>query len=196
MTGLFFGSFNPIHNGHLNIAHYLLDRGYCEEIWFIISPRNPFKQDVSLLPEEKRFEIVRAAIRNEKNIKACDIEFSMPRPSYTIDSLKRFNELYPDKKFALIMGADNLKDFHLWKEYQTIAENYRILVYPRPGINITHITYPDVIHVDAPLSTLSSTEIREKIKQGEAIATDVPAAAAELIKAAYHETINQHYLEE
>lgn len=192
MIGLFFGSFNPIHNGHLAIARYLIDNGYCEEVWFVVSPMNPFKQDRSLLEESRRLDIVRAAIAGEPCMKACDIEFGMPRPSYTVDTLCKLSEEYKDKikqgektGFALIIGGDNLRDFHLWKDYQKIAANHRIFVYPRPGIDVSGVNFPNVVLVQAPLFPVSSTEIREKVRKGEDIAPFVAEGTLTAICEAY-----------
>lgn len=185
MTGLFFGSFNPVHNGHLAIARYLLDNRYCREIWFVVSPRNPLKQNKFLQDEEKRLEIVRAAIGGDARMRSCDVEFAMPRPSYTVDTLQKLGEDYPGKQFALIIGGDNLRDFHLWRNHDLIAERYRILVYPRPGIVTPATTWANVSLADAPLSEISSTEIRETIKQGGDISPCVPIEALPLIQKYY-----------
>lgn len=181
MTGLFFGSFNPIHNGHLAIARYLLDNGYCREIWFVISPRNPLKEDTTLLPEALRLQMVEAAIADDPRMKACDIEFSMPRPSYTIDTLKKISSAWEGMDFALIIGGDNLRDFTLWKDYHTIAAEYDIFVYPRPGVNVPGTDYHRLKLVDAPLSGISSTEIRHRIATGQDIREYVPHEALDLI---------------
>lgn len=185
MTGLFFGSFNPIHNGHLAIARYLLDNSYCREIWFVVSPQNPLKQDKSLLEEEKRLEIVKAAIGGDSRMATCDIEFTMPRPSYTIDTLRKLENNNPGRQFALIIGGDNLRDFHLWRNYDMIARCYRILVYPRPGIIVPQPDWENVILVDAPLADISSTEIRERIQAGEDVSFYVPPKASDLIEKYY-----------
>ncbi len=195
MVGLFFGSFNPIHNGHLRIARYLLDYGYCKEVWFVVSPQNPLKQDKSLLSEAKRLEMVQVAIADNVRMKACDIEFFMPKPSYTIDTLRKLDEQYGSlaegeikkdgKKFALIIGGDNLRDFPLWKDYRKIASDYPIFVYPRPGIDHPGAFYGNVVLIDAPLSAVSSTEIRRKVQHREDITPDVPPEIAELVKRNY-----------
>lgn len=174
MTGLFFGSFNPIHNGHMAIAEYLLKEGYCDRIWFIVSPQNPFKADVELLPENKRMEMVSLAVSGNDRMKACDIEFGLPKPSYTIDTLRKLSEQYPKEHFALIIGADNLKDFHLWKDYKEILSLYPVFVYPRPQIDVANIYYNGVTLVDAPLSDIASTDIRRKVREGVDITAHVP----------------------
>lgn len=189
MTGLFFGSFNPIHNGHLDIAGYILDKGLCDEIYFVVSPRNPLKLDDSLLDENKRLEIVSAAIAHDRRMKACDIEFSMPKPSYTIDTLNKLSSFYPQSEFALIIGGDNLRDFHLWKDYREIAARYKIIVYPRPGVETHSPDFPDIEFVNAPLSGISSTEIRKKIQNGEDIANFVPGCVLNPIFRYYKEML-------
>lgn len=181
MTGLFFGSFNPLHNGHLGIAHYILDKHLCDEVWFIVSPKNPLKKDMELLDEHKRKEMLEVATASDHRIRVSDIEFKMPRPSYTIDTLEVLSDQYPEKQFALIMGEDNLKNFHLWKEYQKISSHYPILVYPRPGIECPEVSYPNVTRIDAPLSPVSSTDIRLKLKNGESVAPYVPASILDMV---------------
>lgn len=179
--GLFFGSFNPVHNGHLAIARYLLCEGYCEEVWFIISPHNPWKEDSTLLDEQKRYEIVQKAIAGDERMTACDIEFTMPRPSYTYQTLRALKEKYPEKEFSLIIGGDNMSRFHLWKNYEEIITRFRILVYPRPGIDMGVLSEPCIALTDAPLTPVSSTEIRQRIKTGEDVSGFVPMPARELI---------------
>ena len=134
VVGLFFGSFNPIHNGHVGIARYLLEKKLCEEVWFVISPCNPFKVDRFLLPETDRLAIVSAAIGGIPGMKACDVEFSMSKPSYTVDTLRVLFDRYPGRRFALIIGGDNVPDFPKWKDYHWIEAHCSIFVYPRPGM--------------------------------------------------------------
>lgn len=184
-VGLFFGSFNPIHNGHLLIASYLLEKGYCTKVWFIVSPQNPWKEDHSLLDEQQRLEIVRKAIGGDKRMEACDIEFTMPRPSYTYQTLQALKEKYPGEHFALIIGGDNLLRFHQWQNYRQILSEFPILVYPRLGIPVPDKTEPNITVVDAPMSDLSSTLIRQKVAEGKDISSDVPAGAVELIIKTY-----------
>lgn len=188
MIGLFFGSFNPLHNGHLSIARYLLDNRYCCAVWFVVSPRNPFKQDVELLAGEERLAMVALAIAEDERMIPCDVEFNMPRPSYTAQTLERLSLSHPEEKFALIMGADNLRDFHLWRNHEKITGHYPLLVYPRPGVDTTGICYNGLIHVDAPLSALSSTVIRDKVQRGEDITADVPAEILSLVYKHYSNT--------
>ena len=185
LTGLFFGSFNPIHNGHLAIARYLLEKGYCEKIWFVVSPRNPWKQERDLLDERKRLEIVKTAISGESAMSACDVEFSMPRPSYTYQTLRLLKQNNPDREFALIMGGDNLQRFHQWKNFQEIIARHTVFVYPRPGIVFPETEEENILLADAPQMDVSSTEIRRKVRCGEQITTDVPLSAGRLIEMYY-----------
>lgn len=181
MTGLFFGSFNPIHKGHLQIAQYLIEHHLTDHILFVVSPQNPFKKAGDLLDAQKRIELVQKAIAGDNHMDASSIEFSLPKPSYTIDTLKQLSKVYPGRRFALVMGEDNLQNFHLWREYETICENYTVFVYPRPGNFIQRIQYPNIHLIDAPLFPVSSTEIREKIRAGEDITPFVPAEIHDLI---------------
>lgn len=184
-TGLFFGSFNPIHNGHIAIARYLLENGYCESVWFIVSPQNPWKVDSILLDERKRLQIVEKAVEREERMEASDFEFSMPRPSYTYQTLEALQAKYPAMDFSLIIGGDNLQRFHLWKNYREVLADFPLIVYPRPGILIPEITGANMTIVDAPLTDISSTEIRDKVKVGEDISDRVPSVVLPLIQKYY-----------
>lgn len=184
-TGLFFGSFNPIHNGHIAIARYLLENGYCENVWFIVSPQNPWKVDSTLLDERKRLQIVEKAVEKEERMEASDFEFSMPRPSYTYQTLEALQAKYPAMDFSLIIGGDNLQRFHLWKNYREVLADFPLIVYPRPGILIPEITGANMTIVDAPLTDISSTEIRDKVKVGEDISDRVPSVVLPLIQKYY-----------
>lgn len=181
VIGLFFGSFNPIHNGHVGIARYLLEKKLCAEVWFVVSPCNPFKVDRFLLPETERFEIVKAAIKGIPGMKACDIEFSMPKPSYTVDTLRVLFDRYPGQQFALIIGGDNVLDFPKWKEHRWIEGHCDIFVYPRSGIITSVEGFTNMTFVDAPLFPLSATEIRAMIRKGDDISSLVPSEALSLI---------------
>jgi nicotinate-nucleotide adenylyltransferase len=166
--GLFFGSFNPVHVGHLIIAETLLNESDLDKIWFVISPQNPFKQKSSLLNEYDRLHLVSLATRHHDKIQPSDIEFSLPQPSYTIDTLTHAAAKFPNDSFSLIMGADNLESLPKWKNYQVILEHYAIYVYPRPGYE-KQINHPNVKFVQAPLMELSATKIRELRKMNKSI---------------------------
>lgn len=182
MTGLFFGSFNPIHRGHLQIARCLLEQGFVDRVLFVVSPQNPFKKGQELLDAEKRIEIAAKAVAGDERMEVSDIELSMPRPSYTIDTLNQFSRLNPEECFALIMGEDNLKNFPMWKWYEAIRQKYSVLVYPRGGSSLQgEIGDSRIRFVNAPLFPVSSTEIREKIKNGEDITPFVPAEVHDLV---------------
>ena len=186
VTGLFFGSFNPIHEGHVGIARYLLEQGLCDEVWFIVSPCNPFKVDRFLLPEAERLEIAKAAIRDIR-MKACDIEFTMPKPSYTVDTLRLLFDKYPDREFILVIGGDNVSAFPKWKDARWILENCPIFVYPRLGEQVDLL--PGMRLIQAPLFPLSATEIREMIMAGKDITGLVPGEAQPLVKKYYRKNI-------
>ncbi|MDR0982903.1 MAG: nicotinate-nucleotide adenylyltransferase [Culturomica sp.] len=187
MIGLFFGSFNPIHKGHVGIAKHILDNKLCSEVWFVVSPQNPMKKDTDLMDEIKRAEMVATAIANEDGMKLCDVELKMPKPSYTVDTLRKLSVDYPQLQFAVIMGEDNLPYFHFWKDYNGICENYRILVYPRSYAHTTdefgakEMECGNILRIDAPLFPVSSTMIREMIKRGDEVREYLPDGVAELL---------------
>ena len=177
-TALYFGSFNPIHLGHTALAAYVIKQMNFDELWFVVSPNNPLKDANTLLDEKTRLNMVSLAIADAVNdgciealrMKACDVEFTMTKPSYTCDTLKHLSALFPDNKFSLIIGSDNLTIFHQWREYQYILDNFRIVVYPRQNDNISELKakYPNVVILDgAPLFNISSTEIRNKKSTGQ-----------------------------
>ena len=164
-TGLYLGSFNPIHIGHLIIANQILTNSDLQEIWFVISPHNPLKEKNTLLDDNHRLSLVKVAIEDNPDFKACDIEFKMPKPSYTIHTLLNLEEKYPNRKFCLIIGSDNLFSFEKWFNYEQILKNYQLYVYPRPNyIDCPFKTHPSVKWVDAPLIEISSSAIRNAIK--------------------------------
>ena len=164
-TGLFFGSFNPIHIGHLMIAEYMLEFTDLDEVWFVVSPHNPLKEKKTLLTDHHRLTLVRIATEDNAKFKVSDIEFKMTQPSYTVKTLAYLAEKYPDKKFVLLMGADNLGILHKWKNYEQIINNNEIYVYPRPGVDLKNLKlYPNVKLTEAPLLEISSQFIRQAIK--------------------------------
>ncbi|MFZ5940316.1 MAG: nicotinate (nicotinamide) nucleotide adenylyltransferase [Bacteroidota bacterium] len=174
-TGLYFGSFNPIHIGHLAIAGYMTAFTDLDELWFVLSPHNPLKDKKSLLDDYQRLELVRLATEDDERFRVSDIEFHLPQPSYTIDTLSYLAEKYPDREFILVMGADGLKTFRKWKNYQVIEANYHRIVYPRPGIGREEIlAHPNVSLVDAPLMEISSSFIRESIREGRDVRHFLP----------------------
>jgi len=165
-VGLFFGSFNPIHIGHLVIANYMASFTSLEQVWLVVSPQNPHKEKSTLLSENDRLHLVNTALDFHNNIKASDIEFKLTQPSYTINTLAHLHEKFPQHEFCLIMGHDNLTNFHKWKNYEEILRKYKIFVYPRPGITETPFDkHPAVNFVNAPLMDISSTFIRKAIKE-------------------------------
>lgn len=182
-TGLFFGSFNPIHVGHLVIANYFDQFGPVDEVWFVISPRNPLKEKSSLLKDYHRLEMVHRAIGDYARLKVSSIEFSMPQPSYTIDTLTYLRENYPNRSFKLIMGADQLKDLHKWKNHEQLLAQYELLVYPRPGVEPHALMeHPHVEMVNAPVMEISASFIREAIQTGKDVRYFLPAAVWEYIR--------------
>lgn len=169
-TGLFFGSFNPIHVGHLIIANAMLNNADMDEVWFVVSPQNPHKERASLLADHHRLQMVRVAIEDNYRLRACDVEFHLPVPSYTVVTLARLGELYPDREFCLIMGSDNLDSLHRWRNYEYILENYTIYVYPRPNHSGGDlVNHPHVHIVDVPMMDISSSYVREQIGQGHSV---------------------------
>jgi len=183
-TGLYFGSFNPIHNGHLAIANYIIDFTEVDELWFVVSPQNPLKEKDSLAADYHRLEMVKRAIPfNEDRMMVCDIEMQMPRPSYTIDTVNELKRKYPNRTFYIILGSDSMESITKWKEYQELLYNNKVLVYPREGSDICDIAkkYPiKIIH--APLVNYSSTMVREKVVRGEEIQAFVPEFVMDYIK--------------
>ncbi|APD06625.1 nicotinate-nucleotide adenylyltransferase [Flavobacteriaceae bacterium UJ101] len=171
-VGLFFGSFNPIHIGHLVIANHMVEFTTLDEVWFVVSPHNPHKKKSSLLDDYHRLEMVRIAIGENYKLRASDIEFSLPQPSYTVDTLAYINEKYPTYNFSLIMGMDNLDTLHKWKNYEVILENHEIYVYPRIGSGDNNLVEHPNIHIveDVPIMQISATFIRKAIKDGKNIA--------------------------
>ncbi|MGE0089671.1 MAG: nicotinate (nicotinamide) nucleotide adenylyltransferase [Bacteroidales bacterium] len=169
-TGLFFGSFNPVHIGHMAIANYMLEFTDMDELWMIVSPHNPFKTLKSLASEYDRIKMVELAIGENHKISASDIEFRLPKPSYTIDTLTYLGERNPSKEFVLIIGSDNLDSFHKWKNYEEILKSYQIYVYPRLGSGLgKYSDYKNIRLVNAPTIEVSSSFIRESIKLGKDI---------------------------
>ncbi len=178
ITGLYFGSFNPVHIGHLAIANFMVEFSELEQLWFVVSPQNPLKERKSLLKDYHRLEMVRQAVEDDDRFRASDIEFKLPTPSYTIDTLTYLEELNPGREFQLVMGADGLRTFHKWKHAELIVEKYHRLIYPRPGTDIEMASrLPNATLVDAPMMEISSSFIRQAIKEGKDVRHLVPAKA-------------------
>ena len=165
--GLYFGSFNPIHIGHMAIANYMLEFTDLERIWFVISPHNPLKEKKSLLADYHRLEMVHLALYDEYNMQPTDIEFNLPQPSYTIDTLAYLNEKYPQHKFVVLMGGDSMESLHKWKNYQALLENYQVYVYARPTAEYTKNAHKNIQVFHAPQMELSASFIRNAIKEGK-----------------------------
>ena len=167
--GLYFGSFNPIHIGHLIIANHIANNTDIDEVWFVVSPQNPLKKAAGLLNEHHRYDLVKIAIEEEKKLKVSNVEFTMPKPSYTIDTLLYLSEKYKTHKFTLIIGSDSYQNIEKWKNYKQIILNYNILIYLRPSFSIDDKLPENVKIVAAPLLEISSTQIRKNIKEKKSI---------------------------
>lgn len=175
--GLFFGSFNPIHVGHMVLANYMASFTDLEQVWFVVSPHNPLKEKSTLLNQNQRLHMVNLAIGDSDKLRSSSIEFGLSQPSYTINTLAHLKEKYPQHQFSLIMGEDNLQSFTKWKNYEEILKNYQIYVYPRPKCDSSElINHPNVIMTKAPLMDISSTMIRQAIKDKKDVSSFVPLA--------------------
>ena len=183
-VGLFFGTFNPIHIGHLIIANYMAEFSDLDEVWFVVTPQSPFKQKASMLSNHHRLAIANIAVENYPKLKTSDIEFNLQQPNYTVNTLAYIEEKFPANQFCLIMGEDNLKGFHKWKNYETILQNYELYVYPRISDGKTEHQFSNhnKIHkVNAPIVQISSTFIRKSIKEGKDIRPMLPSNVWEYI---------------
>jgi len=181
--GIFSGSFNPIHTGHVILASYIVEYTDIDEIWFLVSPQNPLKPVAGLIEEHLRLEMAEIALEKYPNLKASDFEFSMPRPSYTVNTLKALEEKYPENHFSLVIGADNWNIFESWREYDTILENFTLKVYPRLGsrISIPNKLKNKVEALNSPVIEISSTFIREGIAEGRNMRAFLPDRVYEYI---------------
>ncbi len=186
--GLYFGSFNPIHTGHLIIANHILEHSELDKIWFVVSPHNPLKESHTLLNEYDRLHLAELAIKDNNKFRASNVEFHLPKPSYTIDTLTYLTEKFPLEKFTVIMGSDSYQNLSRWKNYEKLLEHYAILVYERPGFIVDREALPkNVTVLKAPLLEISSTHIRNMVKQGKSIRYLVPDAVMDSI------TENRYY---
>ena len=177
--GLYFGTFNPIHVGHLTIANHLAEHTDLDQVWFVVTPHSPFKKKSSLLDDHQRLEMVYQATKDYDKLKESSIEFNLPQPNYTVNTLAHLEEKYPDNEYALIMGEDNLKSFHKWKNYEVILSHHKVYVYPRISEGIIESRFedhPSITRVKAPIMELSSTFIRKSIKDGKNVRPMLPEA--------------------
>lgn len=184
--GLYFGSFNPIHIGHLILANYTAYHSDLDQVWLVVSPQNPLKPSPSLLNEYDRLHLVELAIQDEPRLRSSSIEFSLPRPSFTIDTLTYLREKHPRHSFALILGSDSLENLPSWKNYQQILKQYPLYVYPRPGHPVQAGTQAGILVLDAPLLDISATLVRRLIREGKSIRYLVPDAVADYILANHY----------
>ena len=181
-VGLYFGSFNPIHVGHLIIVNHILNETDLQRVWFIVSPQNPFKKSDTLLNEYDRFHIVQKAIEGDDRLRASDIEFSLPKPSYTVHTLAYLKEKYPAYEFSIIIGSDGFQNLDNWKNAEVIIANYPIIIYKRPGFDINTDLGAKIQIMKAPLLEISATYIRELVKKNKSIKYLVPESIEQEIQ--------------
>lgn len=179
--GIMGGSFNPVHIGHLMLAQYIREWGYVDKVWLTLSPQNPLKNTDDMIPDMKRLSMLNKATRDVKGIETCDIELSMPRPSYTIDTLDTLKRRYPAKKFRLIVGSDNWAIFRKWRDWERILDEYGVLVYPRPGYPMPTQHIDGMEPVEAPVIDVSSTFVRNAIARGRDVSFFVPQGVYKFI---------------
>jgi nicotinate-nucleotide adenylyltransferase len=182
--GLYFGTFNPIHVGHMIIANHMAEYSDLEQVWMVVTPHNPLKKKDTLLEDFKRMQLVTIATEDFPKIKPSDIEFKLPQPNYTVNTLAHLQDKYPQHEFALIMGEDNLKSLHKWKNYEVILENYDLYVYPRISAELSELDLKNHLRVhkiDAPIVEISSTFIRENLKKKKNVQPLLPFKVWEFI---------------
>lgn len=167
--GLYFGSYNPIHIGHQIIGSHVANHTDVQQVWFVVSPQNPLKPSTVLLNEYHRLHLVQLAVEGDAQLKACDVEFKLPRPSYTIDTLTYLQEKYPQHQFLVIMGSDSFQNLPRWKNFELLVKNYSFIIYRRPGFEINDSYGAQVQILDAPLLEISATNIRHAIKAGQSV---------------------------
>lgn len=180
--GLYFGSFNPIHVGHLIVANHIVEHSEIDKLWFVVSPHNPLKDSNSLLNEYDRLHLVRLAIEENPKFRASNIEFSLAKPSYTVDTLTYLAEKFPLERFSVIMGSDSFQNIHRWKNFEHLIKNYSIIIYKRPGFEITETHGAKLTILEAPLLEISSTYIRNEVKQKKSIRYLVPEKVCDYIE--------------
>lgn len=180
--GLYFGSFNPVHIGHLIIANHVANNTNIKQVWFVVSPQNPFKATSSLLNEYNRLHMIKSAIEGENKLRASSVEFKLPKPSYTVDTLAYLKEKHPEHCFSIIMGSDGFHNIEKWKNYKVILENHSIYIYHRAGFELRPTKSADIIPLAAPLLEISSTQIREMVKEKKSIRFLVPDIVKEEIE--------------
>lgn len=181
VIGIFGGSFNPVHNGHIMLAQYLAQHSHLDEVWLTLSPQNPLKISNSLLDDNHRLAMLKLAIERYPLLKVCDIELEMPRPSYTINTLDELSRRYPDYRFNVVIGGDNWNIIDRWKDYRRIINEYGVVIYPRPGYELSQTDKRNVVVVNAPLADISSTQIREAIAKYDEVGHLLPQGVAEYI---------------
>lgn len=180
--GLYFGSFNPIHTGHLIVASYVANHTEMQQVWFVVSPQNPLKPSSVLLNEYHRLHLVHLAVEEDLRLKASDVEFKLPRPSYTIDTLTYLQEKYPQHEFSIVMGSDSFQNLPRWKNFEQLIKNYSFIIYKRPGFEVTETWNAKLVVLNAPLLQLSATEIRDNIRNNKTIRYLVPEKVREEIE--------------
>ncbi len=185
LTGIFGGSFNPIHNGHINLAQEVLSQGLAEEVWLMVTPRNPLKQQSELAEEQTRLQMARKAVEGIDGIRVTDFEFHLPRPSYTWDTLQALGKAFPERTFALIIGSDNWAVFHRWAHATDLLRRYTIIIYPRTDYPVGKSLPANVKLLQAPLFAVSSTDIRRRVARGEDISGLVPAGILDEVNTIY-----------
>ena len=184
-VGLYFGSFNPVHNGHLEVAHYFLEKSQVESVWFVLSPHNPLKAKDDLLPNEIRLELLKQALSENEFYSVCQIEFERAAPHYTNETLEILKEKYTNFSFSLLLGADNVAQFDRWKDHQKLVDTYAIYVYPRKDYSLIepYCSHKNIILLEAPLVSHSATAIRELLDSGKKVSHLMPKKCWELIQA-------------
>ena len=182
-VGIYSGSFNPIHHGHVMLANYLVEFSDLDELWFVVTPQNPLKKKEDLLDDDERLKMVQLAIGDDPRIHVSDIEMHLPTPSYTINTLTALSEQHPDSEFVFVCGMDSLQNLKNWREYQKILDNYELLVFPREGYDGGElINYPSVTVLKTPILEISSTFIRQCVKEGRDVRHFMPEKAFEYMK--------------